>query len=346
VEVFELTGLEARVTGTQLLNADGVSIWREGYRDVWREHGVWEDGALLRPDHFAHAADFANAYLKPFIVRYAEAMRRVAPDAIIFVEGSPGGAHPRWGAGDPGRVVNAAHWYDVLTLLTKSYQPDAALDWQGGGVVRGREAVRRAFAEQVGALKESGLREMGGMPTLVGEFGLAYDLDDGAAYRDGDFSAHVAAQDSYMDAMDEHLLSFTLWNYTADNSNAHGDLWNGEDLSIFSRDQQTDAADLNSGGRALAGVVRPYARAVAGEPLRMGFDLASRTFTLAFHADPAIRAATEVFVPRYQYPRGYRVTLSAGTARMDEEQQILLIEAPGVAGEVSLTIRPVEEDGR
>ena len=39
-----------RQVGTQLVNPDGVSVWREGFRDVWQENGVWEDGTLLRPD--------------------------------------------------------------------------------------------------------------------------------------------------------------------------------------------------------------------------------------------------------------------------------------------------------
>ena len=39
-----------------------------------------------------------------------------------------------------------------------------------------------------------------------------------------------------MTALEENFASFTLWNYTADNTNTHGDQWNDEDLSLFSRD--------------------------------------------------------------------------------------------------------------
>ena len=42
--------------------------------------------------------------------------------------------------------------------------------------------------------------------------------------------------DRSVNAVEENLLSYTLWNYTADNTNAHGDQWNGEDLSTFSTD--------------------------------------------------------------------------------------------------------------
>ena len=85
---------------------------------------------------------------------------------------------------------------------------------------------------------------------------------------------------------DEHFARLRAWGFTflrflvtweavehADNDNRWGDQWNDEDLSIFSRNQQADPEDVNSGGRALEAVVRPYARAVAGEPLRMTFDV-------------------------------------------------------------------------
>jgi len=90
-----------------------VSIWRDGYRDVWRDNGVWEGDTLLRPDHFAHTADFAQEYLKRFIERYAAALRRVDPGTLIFVEGAPGGKHVGWRKGEASGLVNATHWYDV-----------------------------------------------------------------------------------------------------------------------------------------------------------------------------------------------------------------------------------------
>ncbi len=60
-----------------------------------------------------------------------------------------------------------------------------------------------------------------------------------------------------------------------------------EDLSIFSRDQQNDRMDIDSGGRALAALVRPYARKIAGEPLRMTFDLKQASVLRAFPTAPA-----------------------------------------------------------
>jgi len=329
-----------RQTGTQLVNQDGVSVWRQGFRDVWRENGVWDDGKLLQSDYFAHTADFADGYLRPFIDRYSRAIREVDPEALIFVEGAPGGKYVRFTPEQARGIVNATHWYDVLTLYTKHYRSDLAQDWETNEPIHGREAVRSSYAAQLRSLRDAGIAEMGGAPTLIGEFGLPFDLDDGAAYRNGDFSAQVAALDAYAGAMDANLLSFSLWNYTTDNSNEHGDQWCGEDLSLYSRDQRANPEDINSGGRGLEGIVRPYALATAGTPLSMRFDLATRTFELVFRANLRIHAPTEIFVPRLQYPDGYDVTLSAGTYERAEERQLLIVHGPESESEVALKIAP------
>lgn len=348
VAVWETTLRGSEQVGTTRLNPEGLSVWREGYRCVWKQNGVWTDEGgtprLLRPHHFVRepgeSVDFANEYLKPFALRFTEAIRAVHPDAIIFLEGVPGGAHPRWSAGDPPNVVNAAHWYDVRTLLTKHYDRDITIDWSTGQEITGEEAVRQSFVTQVGRAKQAGIEELGGIPTLIGEFGIPFDLDDKAAYRTGDFSTHVEALDAYVDAMDANLLNYTIWNYTSDNTNERGDMWNDEDLSIFSRDQQSDPSDINSGGRALAGFVRPYARKTAGTPRQMRWELATRTFECTWQPDPAIAAPTEVFVPPLHYPDGYIVELSAGTYRQEPERFRLLIDTADRRDPVTLRLRP------
>jgi hypothetical protein len=160
---------------------------------------------------------------------------------------------------------------------------------------------------------------MGGIPALIGEFGIPFDLNGGRAYRSGDFTRQIQALDASFQAMDANLLSATLWNYTADNSNAHGDQWNGEDLSIFSRDQQTDPGDVNSGARALAAFARPYARKTAGEPLSMRYDVYSGRFEFSFRHDPAVGAPSEICVPQAAYPRGCRVSVSDGEYQIDSQ---------------------------
>jgi hypothetical protein len=152
---------------------------------------------------------------------------------------------------------------------------------------------------------------------LIGEFGIPFDLDGGAAYAAwarGDTSAgpwekHVIALDLMYNALDRHLLNCTLWNYTVSNRNdqAIGDGWNQEDLSVFSRDQQSKPKDLNSGGRAVEGFVRPFVHTAQGSVKEMRFDRAAGTFTFTFDADASIATPTEVYVPEVQYTSGFAV---------------------------------------
>jgi hypothetical protein len=333
VEVWDMRLTGAKMRERRLVNPDGVRVWREGYDCIWKANGVWDVGAdstprLLRPDHFAkvgdRATDFANDYLRPFANRYAREIRSVIPEAIIFVEGEPRSGHLHWGPEDEPNVVNAAHWYDGLTLFTKNFFPFLGVDFLKGKLIFGQKRVRRSFAEQLAHIKSWAAEQMGDIPTLIGEFGIPYDMKNKRAYRTGDFSLQVRAMDASFQAMETNLLNCTLWNYTADNTNERGDQWNDEDLSIFSRDQQNDPGDVNSGGRALEAAVRPYARKVAGEPLRMTFDIKRRTFEFEFRHDPTVSAPTEIFVPNYQYPDGYVVEVSDGTHEADRASQTLI----------------------
>jgi len=334
VGIWEMGLAGPQQTDSVTLNPQGVSLWRDGYECVWKQNGVWSDEGgqprLLRPDHFVQVGgrqvDFVADYLRPFILRFCTAIRAVHPEAILFLEGVPQGAHPYWGPADPPQVVNAGHWYDGMTLFLKQFSPEFNVDIATGQPVFGAEAVQQLFIEQLAAIKRASTERMGGIPTLIGEFGLPFDLDEKLAYQTGDFSTHVQALNAYYNAMDANLLNCTIWNYTADNTNAHGDMWNDEDLSIFSRDQQANPQDINSGGRGLPAIVRPYARKIAGEPLHMHFDLPTRTFELEFRHDAAVTAPTEIFVPEYQYPAGYVVELSDGTYQVDRPAQTLIVQ--------------------
>jgi hypothetical protein len=336
-----------------LVNPEGVSLWLEGHEPIWRQNGVWDlDPAgnphLLRPAHFhqvdGRAVDFQRDHLVPFIERYIRVIRSVDPEALIFVESQPAelaaGEHGALALETTEGIVHAPHWYDGLTLGFQRYLPWLGADAHGGGgkLVFGRRRVRRAFREQVKRLKDLSV-EMGGVPTLIGETGIPYNLDGRKAYRTGDFSRHVMAIDDTLQALEANLVSFTLWDYTADNDNVHGDQWNGEDLSIYSRDQRKGTGTLHDGGRALEAVVRPYARAVTGEPLATGFDLKTRVFTFAFRHDPEIEGVTEFYVPAYQYPDGCRVTVSGGRYEVDRGGQTVRYAAEG-AGVHTVRIEP------
>jgi hypothetical protein len=99
---------------------------------------------------------------------------------------------------------------------------------------------------------------MGNISALLGEFGIPFDLDDKAAYRTGDFSPHGRPGPGRL--LQRHRCQparlYRLELHRRQHQCA-GNKWNDEDLSIFSRDQQANPSDVNSGGRGLAAVARP-----------------------------------------------------------------------------------------
>jgi hypothetical protein len=319
-----------REGGAKLVNSSAVSAWLPDHECVWLRNGVWDLDAsgqprIVRPHHFTKVRDrridFSGDYYRPFANRFAKAIRSVSPDSIIFIESEPRHESMTWSAQDAPNIVFAPHWYDGIVLVLKRFRSSLAADFRTGKVIFGSKRIRRSFADQVASFKRTSEVSFGGVPTLIGEFGIPFDLKGGRAYRTGDYRDQIRAMDRSMRAMEDNLLSCTLWNYTADNTNARGDMWNGEDLSIFSRDQQTNPADIHSGGRALEAVVRPYPSAVAGEPLSMAFDTQKKIFFFEFRHDPEIEAPTEIFVPNYQYPEGYTVEVSDGSYETNPTSQ-------------------------
>ncbi len=332
VEVRRLGFARIKRVGTRVLNAGGAKAWLPPHDCPWRQNGVWGvdsagKPALLRPDHFkkgpAGPVDFANHYYRPFARRFARAIREVDPRAVIFIEAEANRRPPSWSTEDGTSVAFAPHWYDDLVLAKKRCYAWMAVDSAVMKIVIGRRAVRRSLRAQLARLSRAARDRAGGIPTVLAEFGTPFDLDGRRAYRTGDFSAQEKALDRSFTAIEANLLDCVIWNYCADNTNARGDLWNAEDLSIFSRDQRRDAGDINSGGRGLRAFVRPYPRATAGELLRLSFDMRSRTFELAFRHDPRASAPTEIFVPRLHYPRGFRAEVSDGTVVDKPQCQIL-----------------------
>jgi hypothetical protein len=321
-----------RVLRHETLNRERRSAWLEGHRPVWQAHGVWEvdhggKPQLLRPDYFStvngQAVDFERDFYRPFAIRFARAIRSVDPAAIILLEGEPRRPELAWEPGDPSNIAYAPHWYDGLTLYLKRFSRWLAVDHDTGKLVLGPGRIETSFHEQLARRILTAADTLDGIPVLIGEFGIPFDLRHGRAYHTGSFRAQAAALDRSYRAIESNLLSSTLWNYTADNDNERGDQWNGEDLSIFSRDQQLDPSDINSGGRALSAVVRPYPICTAGEPLTLRFDRRRRTFSYTFKHDPLVSAPTEIYLPELHYPQAPRIWISDGTSDYDQRASLL-----------------------
>ena len=363
-ERIEVKDGKLRPTGHIPFGTPGVRAWKENEVCIWRRAGLWDieggEAVVKNPQWFARIDEGSNdgsafqnskfhrvfnqRYLKPFVAKYAAHIgsfwKRPVP-FMIFVESPPLGEMPAFtdeifttgqpekdvnGAAHP-LIVNEAHWYDSLTLTLKRWTGILAYDTTLQKLTFGPRAVRRSFHEALARIVRHSRDFMGNAPTLLGEFGLPFDLNGGKAFRTGSFGTHQRALSSYYDALDANLLNATLWNYTADNTHEYGDGWNGEDLSVFCRE--------DGGGRAIAGFVRPYAVAVAGDILCMSFDRRHGKFILEYRPDHSISTSTEVFLPMLQFPNGASLYTTGATVT----EFSLKIE-----GKTRCTLTPTETD--
>ena len=307
------------ITGERRLNPGGVSIWLPGHACPFRAAGAWDVGAdgvpvALNPDHFrivdGRQISMEQDFMAPFFQRVAATIRAVRPDWLLFAEVDPFAAlRGKHGFPDdmPAGTVNASHWYDLSALVTKRFDPARSIDAFSGKVHDGPAAIRAAYVAQLERLRTLGDGLAGGAPTLIGEFGIPYDMNGAAAYAawaagdrsDAPWQPQITALSLMYDAMDALGLHSAQWNYTVSNRNDAmiGDGWNQEDLSIWSIDQAASADDLGSGGRAVAGFCRPHALAVQGTPISQNFAADTGEYELLFEADAGIAAPTLIFVP-------------------------------------------------
>jgi hypothetical protein len=308
--------------GETSLNPAGVPIWLDGVECPFERAGVYrlEDGEAvpLREDAFQVAQ--ADEIFSRFFHDVARTIRRERDDWAVFAEievykAMVGEGFP---SGLPERTVNANHWYDIATLGSKTFTPAR----QGAQALAARKA---AYVEQLAPYVAASAAIAGGAPTLIGEFGVPFDLDEGASYAlwakgergEGVWRDQAMALQAMYDAMDALLLHSTQWNYTASNRNDAriGDGWNQEDLSIYSADQRSGRAnDLDAGGRAIDGFCRPFARAIQGRLVSFSFAAATGEVEARLDADAAIDAPTELYLPHRRYPDGVDVAVEPAGA--------------------------------
>jgi endoglycosylceramidase len=151
------------------------------------------------------------------------------------------------------------------------------------------------------------------VPVFVGEFGVPHDSSAAPDY----MAAHFAA----LDALG---MNGTEWEYSVESEE-----WNSEGDSIVAADGTEYPV-----ARAL---VRPFARAVAGDGVAQSWDGPSSTFTLTYAPASGV---TEVQLPSRAFPNGYRVELTGGCYDDQSQPGRLLIQADDGAAQVSLTLSP------
>ncbi|MGA9396907.1 MAG: cellulase family glycosylhydrolase [Anaerolineaceae bacterium] len=346
VDYWELWPIGMVRRGKHMVNQAGYRAWRSGKKCIWRQEGVWDvdktgNPVVLKSDHFSICnevvVDFAKDYMSPFMDRFATAVRKVDPDCVIFIEDEPD-IKPRVRNLDRLKpLVSAAHWYDVMTLLSKHYFDWFTLDKDTHRMVIGNKNIERIFTRQLKAVKDTS-KSIGGIPTLLGEFGIPFDMHAKKAYRTGDYSHQIKALDRSYRGVEANLMDSTLWNYTADNTNLRGDQWNDEDFSIFSPDQRNDPASLHSGGRALEAFLRPFPRFTAGTPTFLSYDYRSGRMRFEYLGREE-SGDTELFIPTLRYPDGIEVELSDGSYEYLREKQQLIHHPMRVGKEHTIIIK-------
>ncbi|KAI9800228.1 MAG: hypothetical protein M1825_004212 [Sarcosagium campestre] len=279
ITTWDFGGMGSFKTGTKLVDPAGETSWlsspnhdtRYGWkRDpgwkigecLWAQHGVWDASSdtPLRRDYFARDPTskkkidyeyFTNNYFMDFYRRLRDAIRQVHSDCIMLCQPPVLEIPPtlKGTSDDDPRMIFAPHYYDGVTLMTKSWNRLWNVDVFGilrnrylspaFAVKIGETAIRNCLRDQLAAIKNEGIDYMGEHPCVLTEIGIPYDMDKKHAYRTGDYTSQSLAMDANHFALEgSGVAGFTLWLYTANNDHQWGDQWNGEDLSIFSVDDR------------------------------------------------------------------------------------------------------------
>jgi hypothetical protein len=340
IPVYNMISFGKKIDHYKIINPEGLSIFREGFCCPWKQAGIWkEEGGkpeLVKKDHFSNfngrCPVFAEDFLKPFLIKYINVMKEADDRSLFFIEGLPNcikeDSHPTWSTDEPSNAVNAFHWYDGFSLFTKSFHSWFTVNVDTAKLVLGKKRTGRYFAECLSKGLAITRKKMGNVPSLLGEFGLAFDLNNRSGLKKDDYSLHEEALSMYYDAIDVNMLHSTIWNYSASNTKKYGDSWNDEDLSIFSEGRE----------RAAAGWKRPYPMATAGKPLFFKWDRKKKVFVFNYNADANIKAPSEVFLPAEILGDSPVIKITPDI-RHEYKDQKLMVYNDGYNSEVKIAVR-------
>ena len=277
-------------------------------------------------------------FYAPFLVRFSDRVNRGSKAHMSFVEPIPNEFMPPWHPSEaaekqryatptvittprPQGLVFAPHFYDLALLFSKTTS-FVSVNVQGLSrgmflplaVYFGARGMARNYTKQLGNIVSTGRRSLGPVPTLVGETGIPFDLDGGAALRSGDYGVHRRIMHALITGLEAHGLSYTLWNYNPDNHPDHGDGWNREDFSlVHAGTPDTDGFDPHPSPRAAAVFVRPYAAKLAGRMISTAWNPSTKRFEFIWKSIAQSKTDTSAFfVPCWHYGDQVHVSLSDG----------------------------------
>lgn len=374
VEVYEFGKIRPKLIGKKQVDPAGVKAWlspatfddtRYGWkRDpgwklgecIWAQHGVWDTttNRALKPDYFRRSADgkvvdetmFNEIYFRRYWKRFYSAMRKVDEQMFLFCQPPTMSIPPKFKGSKymDSRIIYAPHYYDGLTMAQKHWNTLWNVDVLG--ILRGRylappfaiklgeKAIRKCITNQVLAMKQEGLENLGSTPCMMSETGMPFDLDNKQAYDTGDYSSQIKAWDTLGHALEGSKIHHTLWVYSANNSHQFGDHWNGEDFSIYSHGHENEiehAKDPRVAAHAVRAdkaIARPFPLTVSGGLKKYHFHMESGLFQLHIdgldclgekHGGP-----TEIALPGFSFPAGkFEISVSSGRYEFSAEKRIV-----------------------
>ena len=275
---------------------------------------------------------YGRNHQQPFYEHVGQAIQEVDPDAIIWIETPHGleivlGGSTGYGQMEQfmtrlegiDQLVYAPHWYPDIYPMPGLLQPPREFT---------DEEIRyRDYTEKLDETRWRSDYSLGNIPVVYGEFGAYYNFNgiEESIANDYLVSAHIL--DNYYEGFENLLMGHMQWCFSAENSYDDGEGWNKEDFSIV------DPAGVPRGELAFS---RPYARALAGEPISTHFysdyhyydpDKGEvdplREFEVTYESRETTAPTVIYTAESVQYPRGFYVWLSDGYAYYDRARQLL-----------------------
>lgn len=364
VDDYAITITGPQKTGETEIDPKGVSVWlseanraevdaKYGWTRgpdwrigecLWAQNGFWDPvtGSVMDTDFFSKRygqkldqETFINGPFIDYFKGFQSTMRAVSDKIYLLI-------HPLVLEPPPklvdredimdGRIIYAPHYYDGLTLMSKTWNRYYNVDTLGimrgrywnplFGLVIGEGNIRRCIRNQFVEIKTEGKRNLGeNVPILMTETGVPFDMDGKKAYKDGDFALQTSALDAIGYALEGADISHTWWCYCHINSHKWGDQWNCEDFSFYSKDDEPDDAEsvfsneskdvllgsrertvamkseehAYAGVRAANAVIRPYAVKIHGSGIKeCEFDQKTKKYRLVVsHANSCFKEEME-----------------------------------------------------
>ncbi|CCG84343.1 protein of unknown function [Taphrina deformans PYCC 5710] len=309
------------------LNAEGVKAWKDEASDVWRLHDVWdvdgckEDYFYRFPTHHRRAGqpvEFIHDFYVPFLREFHDAFKETAPRLYTLIEPVPNvGIDPMQDFVDSRNICFAPHWYDLKALFEKRFSSRVTMNVQAlsqgsrnflAHTYFGHNQAIDNYTKQYAGIFQN---TSSTFPRLVGETGVPFDMNSHYQTscrrgKDNDYGDQEEMMDIMCTAMERNILSYTLWNYTPENSAyaGGGDLWNGEDFSVYCESEVMASVGVlpkYAGTRAAKAWIRPSAVKIAGYPLVSQFQLQKGVYVLEFiptNVCSEMSRTTEIFIPQ------------------------------------------------